>query len=560
MKIEIPKASRGYVFPRLFAVEMNDFDVERLLPSLFHTIVTRGRQRGRANDPKAFDRYIDALANHPRLEGFSDESGKRLLERWLRAAVVRMGRVGRAKKDEQIQFVLPLTLLSYKTGFPAEIRRQRNVHLFLYDAMLDLLRRANERPSPEAAISGLFTQAFGEGLHLGGAPTYDGTYDGTSALDVQALLCICFLDGFEAVPASHRVLASPFGPALPKIARRLAGDLLLYIVAYRGLLPVEALTRGLLALTNFGLFIYTMKLVYATNALVQQGTLPPVMTEKDGATPPMLYVDFTGERGGVSDNLARVCVERDLEELRAFFENVLLLRTLDRFVDYQPRLTERFRSLDTPAYLEALVSIRGEPEIEARAQAELESIEHDTFEAAGGSTEQEDVRTFLADIRRRYARRSLDAVVSLLASAQAKHAVEAYVRWFWGVGGLYKSFGLLSGNLRGKRNWRYAMSNDLLAALVHLAMIEGDLGTPIIRRTIQPRLRLCEFLAFLYERFGVVVDRPPGLAVTAEATAAAKRNLEGIKLRLRQMGFFEVLSDDFTAQYLRMQLKQKVSG
>jgi len=55
MKIEIPKPSRGYVFPRLYAVEMNDFDVERLLPSLFHTVVTRGRQRGKANDPTTFN-------------------------------------------------------------------------------------------------------------------------------------------------------------------------------------------------------------------------------------------------------------------------------------------------------------------------------------------------------------------------------------------------------------------------------------------------------------------------------------------------------------------------
>lgn len=559
MKIEIPKASRGYVFPRLFAVEMNDFDVERLLPSLFHAVVTRGRQRGRANDPRAFGRYLDALANHRRLEGFADGSGRRLLERWLRAAVVRMGRVGRAKKDEQIQFVLPLTLLAYKTGFPAEIRRQRNVHLFLYRAMVDLLRRADAMPSPEAALCGLFTDAFGEGVQLGGAPTYDGTYDGTTALDVQTLLCLCFLDGFEAVPASHREAASPFGSALPQVARRFAGDLLLYLVTYRGLLPVAALTRGLLALINFGLFIYTTKLVYATNALVHQGTLPPAMTETGTATAPILYVDFTRERGGPSDGLARACVERDLEELRAFFENVLLLRTLDRFVEYQPRLIERFEALDTPAYLEALVRVREEPEMEARAQAELESIEHESLDAARGTAEEEDVRAFLEDARRRYAGKSLEAVLSLLAAAQGKKAIEAYVSWFWGVGGLQKPFGLLAGNLRGRRNWRYAMSNDLLAALVHLAMVESGARTPLDRLTVQPRLRLSDFLAFLEQRFGVVVDRPPAFAPTTEATAAAKRNLEALKLRLRQMGFFEALSDDFTAQYLKAQVRREVS-
>jgi hypothetical protein len=155
--------------------------------------------------------------------------------------------------------------------------------------------------------------------------------------------------------------------------------------------------------------------------------------------------------------------------------------------------------------------------------------------------------------------KSLEAVVSLLATAQYKKAIEGYVGWFWGVGGLQKPFGLLAGNLRGKRNWRYAMSNDLLAALVHLAMIESGASIPHSHCTIQPRLRLSDFLAFLGQRFGVIVDRAPGLAATAEATAAAKGNLEALKLRLRQMGFFEVLSDDFTAQYLSAQLRREVS-
>lgn len=155
MKIILPRASRGYVFDRLFTVEMNDFDVERLLPSLFYLVVTRGRQRGgRPNDATVFDRYIEALASHPRLEGFDDDSGRRLLGRWVRSSVVRMGRLGRARRQEQIEFVLPLTLLAYKTGFPAEIRRQRNVHTFLYRILLGLLYTLEARPTPASRACG----------------------------------------------------------------------------------------------------------------------------------------------------------------------------------------------------------------------------------------------------------------------------------------------------------------------------------------------------------------------------------------------------------------------
>lgn len=63
----------------------------------------------------------------------------------------------------------------------------------------------------------------------------------------------------------------------------------------------------------------------------------------------------------------------------------------------------------------------------------------------------------------------VDRAVRLLLHEQNKKAVQKAVQWFWNVGGLKKSFGILTGNLRGKRTWRYCMGDDLLAALVQLA-------------------------------------------------------------------------------------------
>jgi hypothetical protein len=59
-------------------------------------------------------------------------------------------------------------------------------------------------------------------------------------------------------------------------------------------------------------------------------------------------------------------------------------------------------------------------------------------------------------------------------------------------------------------------------------------------------------LACLERRYGVLVDRPPSFLDSSQNRAAGKANLEALKRRLRQMGFFSALSDDFTAQYLRL--------
>jgi len=58
-------------------------------------------------------------------------------------------------------------------------------------------------------------------------------------------------------------------------------------------------------------------------------------------------------------------------------------------------------------------------------------------------------------------------------------------------------------------------------------------------------------LRFLEERYGIIVDRPPAGIQGAEYSAAARDNLRAMLSRLRQMGIFTDLSDDFTVQRLR---------
>ena len=80
-------------------------------------------------------------------------------------------------------------------------------------------------------------------------------------------------------------------------------------------------------------------------------------------------------------------------------------------------------------------------------------------------------------------------------------------------------------------------------------MIESD-GRRYGEEQLRDRLRLRDFLAFLEDRYGIIVARPPQFLDDARARGAAAGNLTAMKRRLHQMGYFEALSDDFTAQYL----------
>ena len=63
-------------------------------------------------------------------------------------------------------------------------------------------------------------------------------------------------------------------------------------------------------------------------------------------------------------------------------------------------------------------------------------------------------------------------------------------------------------------------------------------------------IRLQDFLQFLEKRFGILIDQPPDKFQGAEYIAAARDNLRAMLGRLRQMGIFRDLSDDFTVQRL----------
>jgi hypothetical protein len=97
MKIRLPRDIVGVKFPRVCTIEMNDFDIDLLLPALFFTILSQGRGKARqTNDPKTISKFLDSLANHSDLAGFIDAEGRKVLERLVRTSLITTGGVGRS--------------------------------------------------------------------------------------------------------------------------------------------------------------------------------------------------------------------------------------------------------------------------------------------------------------------------------------------------------------------------------------------------------------------------------------------------------------------------------
>ncbi len=554
MKIRLPKDIVGVKFPRVCTIDMNDFDIDLFLPSLFFTILAQGRGRARrANDPKAITQFIDALARHPELEGFCDPEGRKVLERLVRTTLITTGSVGRSHVDEQITSIVPYTLLAHKPGFPIG-SRQRGADTFIYQVL-------REHLGADDALRDFVKMVFGRGVIIGNIHELGGTYDGETKLDTLTRLSIAFLEGFEnSRPGIRSREKNDISPC-PALAKELATDLLRYLFEYHNTMPTQAFTHHLLILINFELFNYTLKLVHAVNELVQNpDSLPAAMRDSTETSPPQLYLDFTESPSGYSQEMAKACVRRDIETYQQFLSSNLLLRQLDLYVEklrrntcYQSAIENTLRpGLSGAEYLQGLLWLKNDPvlslSIDAAASFDEDRIRKENT-GEGEENDPEALRWLDAIIDT--SEGNVERVVNLLVESQKGNAIQHFIQWYWGVGGMKKPQGVLRGSILSRKSWRYAPTNDVLAVFVQLAA--ARLSAPSNKEgkdeEVQP-IRLQEFLKFLEERFGILVDRPPAPFEGAEYTAAARENLRTMLRRLRQMGIFRDLSDDFTVQRL----------
>ena len=550
MKIKIPRELAGVLFPKVLTIELNDFDIDLFLPSLYFKILGGGRARARrVNDPETIGKYIDSLAKHPALESFHKPDGRRVLERLVRTSLITTGKFRRANRGEQILAVTPYSLLACKPGFPTNANRQRGADTFIY-------RVLHQKVRDDKFLRDLMKRFFGQGITFDPPLDLSGTYDGHSELDIMTRLSIAFLDGFE--PTNVGMLKEKVAlPACPTLANELAEDMVCYLNAYSVLMPAQALTQYLMALISIELFIYTLKLVHAVNALVRKpSVLPCAMNKSFIPSQPEIYLDFTGISNGSSQHMAAACVRRDIEAYQQFLSSNILLRQLDRYAEKLMRTPRQRADVEQvlgeytagPEYLQGLLLLREHPinvYIEAAASTDEDSI-RDANNPSKDETEPEELEwlnTMVVD-----AETNIDRVVRILTEGQRIKTLTSFMRWFAGAGGITKASGILSGVQKNRRSWRYAPGNDLLAVLVQLAAARKI--EPNSEQKVPQAMSLRDFLAFLEHRFGILVDRPPAPFSGAEYVAAARDNLRAMLVRLRQMGVFTDLSDDFTVQRL----------
>jgi hypothetical protein len=547
MKIELPKNLRTFAFRELTVIEPNDTDVERMLTSVFEMAIKQGRTAAHVGAAKLYDEKRSALACSSHLTGFDDVRGRAVLDGWLRASVVEMGRVGRDRASEQMQYLRPTTVAVFRAGFPSRARH-RGADLVVYRELLRevLARRPDEgEGKAKTWINERFKAAFGPGVVFNDAPKWAPTYDGEADIDITALLSLYFLEMFEAKSAAPDKDVA-FDSPIPAATRPLGADVLDYIDGYGDRAPSLVMSQHLAALIGLRLYQLPLRTARATRTLIETGELSAGMSDAASANPLEQYVDFTGDKGSRSDILARECVQRDLEITRQFFWDRLYLLSVRTAPAVRPSFENA--SLTPAEKIAELVNSRNAARVVSHLEYILSLIQDEN-----ARTDDEDAAAFLAAMAAD-TRPIADRVADVLVEALKKRGYENAFKWFWSTGGIKTDVGILAGTLNAKPSWTYAPSDKLLASLLAVTFARQGGGPALAEFPIGAVLRQFE------RRFGLLVDRPPAALNTAENRAAAGRNFEAFKYRLQLLGVFDGLSDDLNAQRVRNPLVNLTEG
>ncbi|MFT4037696.1 MAG: hypothetical protein QM692_05915 [Thermomicrobiales bacterium] len=575
MTVVLPKDRRyliGFRFPELIPFEMNTVDLSLVLVAFFRRAILEGKGitggsqaalAANADIATSVDAFVTSTS---RLEGFDSPRGRRAASRLVRGALTILVRENRSK-ELQIRGLSPFTLASIRPAFPAVSSGDtRRVDHFLCSVLLKRIDKRAEQAYDTKELHSYITREFGQGVCVQGHPSFDvRRMEGELPdLDILSELSLTLAEALHPISSRHDTGRYIAANPLAMFQARFGAHLRRYWSAFSDRSPMPLVIDQSIALIGFELTIMTIRLLHAVPTLIKDYEAATSTFDLSlESTCPQVYVDWVGDPRHLSWELARATARRDLGQLQPFAQAVLRLRYLNTQIssikgeaEYRKIVAEALGSdqeLDTSRYVVGLLTlanhsaISGELRVAARNDCKFILEENqisnsDSQDEDGPVTESEADRLY-RDIAEAGGAPS-DQVLALIHRASGAQTQKNIQGWLAGVGGIGTSHGLIHGGVN-RNTWAYAPGNELLSVLVQLCAVDHDMkgGEPI-------PFGVAEFLEWLEDRFGVIVDRPPaGLGFDGpEHAAAARDNLQAMLRRLRLMGMFEDQTDDFTVQ------------
>lgn len=500
-------------------------EMDRVLTMLFPRLKYDGyasRRPPRGGD-LSVDEFLADFLEHPEwFAGF--DKHPEIARSWIETDL--MDLVNRGKSNQALAAPRPLHGNTYKFR-NAKHARDYGAAEHIY-WMLFYARKGKGQAARDA-----LKRFFFPGIDL-----VTDRYDPNASVDVETQ-AILRLDHQVTQDMKDSKEPSRHSPLLLGHADVMADDIL-RLLAYEPYIPRSMLVDYLKTLMAFHLALYHLKLMQILPKLVKQRSGNALESAPD---PVALVVDMGDVNNPHMAELARKSTDRLYRQIPAFVQANFVVKKLDEMAEY---LSKKMGKLATPGggvfTVGDLVSLL-KPEHDAERQAYFKFRLASLIEESTSGSEDID-----PEIREVTAMGlgEFESYIEILMAYRGKYHRQYITECLDSLLLKNKENGLLAQSRTKGSPRRFVLGSKLLEVLLQVAVLTQDDG-----RFVTREVRIEELLAFLRSRYGLHIDR---LSEGAQANGsildrrALRLNLEAFKRRLREIGFYEDLSDAYVTQ------------
>lgn len=519
----LDKDERVFRDSYIFAADLKAINIDNVLVNLFMLMRNDGARiklrlkQGIFHEIKSLKLYFKELESRQEVDGFSKYP--EATESWLRSSLVNM--VNRGKMKENVSSMRPLHLESYR------IRNQK--HTKDYFASDQVYIMLSQRPEVMKALKDYLWIGWDNASRkIVDNPTLD--------VDTAGLLHLIRLVEIDTMSASTSRLSIP--PVLKDQANLFCEDIM-RLLAYQNNIPRSVFIDYLRILIGFHLSLYFQKLIYLLPLMVKEGRVDVDdhwsqvvdMTDKlDSIVSPLACADMEKTVNGMIDYVKasyKISTIRRIKMYDSFVDNALQL-----IKNPTPEIDGAINYLLRKIYNNYKVNAKTNEEI---AEAEQNIKELQDYLKYEGSPLDQYVQCWMkvgSAYQLKYGRDFLD-------KASMKNETSALI---------------IDGRSR-KHPRRGAIGSKLLEVLVQLLVLnKKNDGGGFESRPLSIR----ELAMAIRKRYGLIIDgtdEPRFKDADIKTHLAFKENMEALKNKLRQIGFYTDLSDASSLQKIRPRYK-----
>lgn len=538
--MSIKGRDKEFRIPKVSYVDFKHIEMDRVLTMLFPRLKYDGygsRRPPRGGD-LSVDEFLEDFLEHP--EWFSGfDKYPDIVRSWIETDLMDM--VNRGKSNQALAAPRPLHGNTYKFRNAKHTRdygAAEQVYWMLFYA----------RKGKGQAVRDALKRFFFPGIDL-----VTDRYDPSASVDVETQ-AILRLDHQVTQDMKDSKEPSRFQPLCIGQADIMADDIL-RLLAYEPYIPRSVLVDYLKTLMAFHLALYHLRLLQMLPKLVKQRAGNDLCSVKECPINPSLdnalegcpyRVGLVVDMGDINNphmaELARKSTDRIYRQIPAFVQANFIVKKLDEMADnlkLQGKLSLPSRGYFDVSDLLTLLK----PEHDQNRSSYFASRLSRLIEDSG--TNNDDLDPEIKDVLAM----DLDdfnKFIEILMAYRGKFHRQYITECLDSLLLKNKENGLLAQSRAKGSPRRFVLGSKLLEVLLQVAVLTWDGG-----RFVTREVRIEELLAFLRNRYGLHIDRLPENSQDNSSILdrrALRLNLEAFKRRLREIGFYEDLSDAYVTQ------------